>query len=118
MISLVMPRPITGIVPDRTPLTGDVVIRRAGPDGTPIYAMSAVPGPDQCGCATRAETERIARSFARRSEVSLWFAETPLDFMLLDSFRPPTRKHRPSRASDGTPGAIRGRQAAAPRPAV
>jgi hypothetical protein len=111
MISLVTHRPGAGVVPDRVPQAGDVVVRSAAPDATPQYVMSAVPGPDQCGCATRAEAVRMARSFARRCGVSLWFAENPRDFTLLESFRPPSRQLRPG---DGTPGAAHGRQMASP----
>ena len=62
-------------MPDGIPETGDVVIHSSGPDATPSYAICAVPGPDQFGCATRKEAERMARSCAKRSGVNLWFSE-------------------------------------------
>lgn len=110
MISLVKHRPGTDIVPDRVPQTGDVIIRGSAPDAPPLYAMSTVPGPDQCGCTTRAETERQARRFARSCGVSLWFAENPRDYTLVVSFRQRSRRQRPSRPIDGTPEASRSRQ--------
>lgn len=105
MISLATQRPSPGLGPDRMPQTGDVVIRRAGPDATPIYAMSTVPGPDQCGCATRTDTEQVARRFAGRCGVNLWFTENSRDFTLLASFRPVSRQQRPTRAIEGPDGA-------------
>jgi len=48
-------------MPDSIPETGDVVIHSSGSLVTPSYAIRAVPGPDQFGCATREEAERMAR---------------------------------------------------------
>ena len=47
-------------MPDNIPETGDVVIHSSGSHATPSFAIRAVPGPDQFGCATRAEAERMA----------------------------------------------------------
>jgi hypothetical protein len=94
---------------DHMPQTGDVVVRNCGPDATPRYAMCAVPGPDQCGCPTRAEAERIARGFAQRSSVSLWFAESPRAFILLACFRPLAR----TSPHDTRCAEVQGRQSAA-----
>ena len=47
---------------DNIPETGDVVIHNSDSDETPSYAIYAVPGPDQFGCATRGEAERMART--------------------------------------------------------
>ena len=63
-------------MPDNIPETGDVVIHNSGSPATPSFAIRAVPGPDQFGCATRAEAERMARSCAKRSGVNLWFSES------------------------------------------
>jgi hypothetical protein len=74
-------------MPDDIPETGDVVIHSSESHATPSYAIYAVPGPDQFGCATRGEAERMARSCAKRSGVSLWFSEGPSGFTLLARFR-------------------------------
>jgi len=74
-------------MPDDIPETGDVVIHDSGSDTTPSFAIRAVPGPDQFGCATRGEAERMARSCAKRSGVNLWFSESPSVFTLLARFR-------------------------------
>jgi hypothetical protein len=79
-----------------TPETGDVVIHNGGSHATPSFAIRAVPGPDQFGCATRGEAERMARSCAKRSGVNLWFSESPTDFTLLGRFRGAARQ-RPRR---------------------
>ena len=62
---------------DNVPETGDVVIHKSESGEMPSFAISAVPGPDQFGCATRGEAERMARSCAKRSGVNLWFSEDP-----------------------------------------
>lgn len=72
---------------DNIPETGDVVIHNSGSDEMPSFAISAAPGPDQFGCATRAEAERMARFCAKRSGVDLWFSESLTDFTLLGRFR-------------------------------
>jgi hypothetical protein len=74
-------------MPDNIPETGDIVIHSSGSHATPSFAIRAVPGPDQFGCATRGEAERMARSYARRSGVNLWFSDSPTDFTLVDRFR-------------------------------
>jgi hypothetical protein len=79
---------------DKIPEAGDVVIKSWGSRATPSYVIRAVPGPDQCGCATRGEAERMARSFAKRSGVDLWFSESPTDFTLLARFHGPARQPR------------------------
>jgi hypothetical protein len=70
-------------MPDNIPETGDVVIHSSGSHAPPSFAIRAVPGPDQFGCATRAEAERMARSCAKCSGVNLWFSESLTDFTLL-----------------------------------
>jgi hypothetical protein len=44
-------------------------------------------GPHQFGCATRGETERMARCCAKRSGVNLSCSEGPSGFTLLARFR-------------------------------
>jgi hypothetical protein len=102
-------------MPDNIPETRDVVIRKSGPDATPTYAICAVPGPDQFGCATRGEAERMARSCAKRSGVNLWFSESPIGFTLLASFRAHAREPRPTRSTAGAIGAIHSRELRAAR---
>ena len=51
-------------MPDSIPETGDVVIHSSGSHETQSFAIRAVPGPDQFGCATRGEAERLARTCA------------------------------------------------------
>ena len=79
-------------MPDNIPETGDVVIHSSGSHATPSFAIRAVPGPDQFGCATRTEAEQIARSCAKRSGVNLWFSESLTDFTLLGRFRGAARQ--------------------------
>ncbi len=73
------------------PDNGDVVIRTGGPGAESSFVVRAVPGPDQYGCATRAEAVRLARSYAEHAGVSLWFAESPNQFTRLACFRAPAR---------------------------
>jgi hypothetical protein len=49
-------------MPDNIPESGDVVIHNSGSHAAPSFAIRAVPGPDQFGCATRGEAERMART--------------------------------------------------------
>ena len=86
-------------MPDDIPETGDVVIHSNGNDATPTYAICAIPGPDQFGCATRAEAERMARSCAKRSGVNLWFSESPSGSTLLARFRGVVHKQQRRRTA-------------------
>jgi len=95
-------------MPDDIPETGDVVIHDSGSDTTPLFAIRAVPGPDQFSCATRGQAERMARSCAKRSGVNLWFSESPSVFTLLARFRGPTRQQR--QRTPSTDGALVGRR--------
>jgi len=74
-------------MPDNIPETGDVVIHSSGSGETQSFAIRAVPGPDQLGCATRGEADRMARTCAKRSGVDLWFSEGRSGFTLLARFR-------------------------------
>jgi len=74
-------------MPDNIPQAGDVVIHSSGSHTTLSFAVRAVPGPDQFGCETRGEAERMARSYAERSGVDLWFSDGPSGFTLLARFR-------------------------------
>jgi len=85
------------------PGNGDVVIRIGGHGAAPAFLVRAVPGPDQYGCATRAEAARLARSYAEHAGVNLWFAASPNRFTLLARFRAPARPMpQDTRASAGT----------------
>jgi hypothetical protein len=101
-------------MPDGIPETGDVVIHSGGPAATPSYAIRAVPGPDQFGCATRGEAERMARSCAKRSGVNLWFSDSPSGFTLLARFRGAAQQPRRAPSPGGAVGAAHNR---APRAA-
>jgi hypothetical protein len=105
-------------MPDNIPETGDVVIHSSESHATPSYAIYAVPGPDQFGCATRGEAERMARFCAKRFGVNLWFSESPSGFTLLASFRAHARKPRPTRSTAGAIGAIHNRELRATRGTV
>jgi hypothetical protein len=85
-------------MPDNIPATVDVVIHSSGSQTRPSFAIRAVPGPDQFGCTTRGEAERLARSCAKRSGVDLWFSEGPSGFTLLARFRGPARQQRRERS--------------------
>jgi len=82
-------------MPDNIPETGDVVIHSRESDATPSSAIYAVPGPDQLGCAIRAEAEGVARSYAKRAGVNLWLSEGARGFTLLVRFREAMRGQRP-----------------------
>src|SRR6478609_1295546 len=96
-------------MPDNIPETGDVVIHSIGSPETPSFAIRAVPGPDQFGCTTRREAERVARTCAKRCGVDLWFSENPSGFTLLTRFRRTVRQ-RPRR-TDATDDAVAGQEA-------
>jgi len=64
------------------PENGDVVIRRDGPNATPSYVISAIPGPDEVACATLAEAVSMARSYAEHARVNLWLARVGNEFTL------------------------------------
>jgi len=81
-------------MPDNIPETGDVVIHSSESDATPSYVIYAVPGPDQVGCATRGEAERMARSYAKRAGLNLWLSEGPSGFTLLARYRGAARGQR------------------------
>ncbi len=96
---------------DNMPATGDVVIHSSASHATTSYAIYAVPGPDQFGCATRAEAERMARSYAKRSGVNLWFSEGPSGLTLLARFRGANRGQRRRTPSIDVPtGAVPNRR--------
>jgi len=67
------------------PENGDVVIRRPGSERSCI--VGCVPGPDQIRCATRADAERVAGSYAEHARVNAWAAESPNGFTLVAHFR-------------------------------
>jgi hypothetical protein len=93
-------------MPDNVPENGDVVIHSNESPPTPSYAIYAVPGPDQFGCTSRGEAERIARSCARRFGVNLWFSEGPNGYTLLARFRDAARaKRQRTTCIDGAIGA-------------
>src|SRR6188472_3600594 len=103
-------------MPDNIPETGDVVIHSSGSHAAPSFAIRAVPGPHQFGCATRGEAERMARSCAERSAVNLWFSEGPSGFTLLARFRGAARREpRRARPNDDAIGAMPNRELQAAR---
>jgi Fe-S cluster biogenesis protein NfuA len=67
----------------RSPRSGDVVIRDRGSKADPPYVVRSVPGPEQFCVATRAEAAAVARSYAERARVDVWFAERPGWFTLV-----------------------------------
>jgi hypothetical protein len=67
------------------PEYGDVVMRTLGSERS--FYVSCVPGPDQVRCATRADAERVAGSFAGHAGVNVWAAESPNVFTLVATFR-------------------------------
>lgn len=77
---------------DRIPESGDILIRSGGSDTIGAYTISTVPGPDQFGCATRGEMERLGRFCARRCRVDLWLSDSRRTFTLLARFREPARQ--------------------------
>jgi hypothetical protein len=72
------------------PQDGDVVIRRDDSADTPLYALSAAPGPDQFGYGRPADAERMARCYAEYAAVDVWRAEGLTAFSLIARFRGPT----------------------------
>lgn len=70
------------------PEDGDLIIRRLE-SATTVCVIRAVPGPDQLACATLAEAERVARSYAEHARVNLWLAQSRSAFTLLSLARRP-----------------------------
>ncbi len=100
-------------MPDNTPQTGDLVIHSSESHATPSYAIYAVPGPDQLGCATRAEAEGMGRSYAERAGRNLWLSEGASVFTLLARFRAAARGQRRRTSSiDVATGAVPSRRPA------
>ena len=79
---------------------GDVLIHRGNPETEPAFVLLSVPGPDQFGCATGAEAERLARSYAAHAGVNVWSAASPNELTLIACFRRSTR-HTPPSAESG-----------------
>ena len=69
------------------PQKGDVVIRSTGAAAKTSYTLSTVPGPDQFGCASRAEAAQWARAYAGYAAVDVWRADGPSGFSLIARFR-------------------------------
>jgi hypothetical protein len=86
---------------DRTPESGDLLIRSGGSDAIGAYTISTVPGPDQFGCAMRGEMERLGRFCARRGRVDLWLSDGRRTFTLLARFREPARQLALDAATSG-----------------
>lgn len=78
------------------PQNGDVVIRRDDSADTPLYALSAVPEPDQFGCTNPADAERMARCYAEHAAVDVWRAESPTGFSVIARFRGSTTHATPN----------------------
>jgi hypothetical protein len=51
---------------------GDVVVRTLVNGAHRRYALSAVPGPDQCHYPTLPEASRAAREYASQRQVDVW----------------------------------------------
>lgn len=69
-----------------SPADGDVIVRRERRDGTFVYVLYAVPGPDQYVLRTREEGVTQALTFAKRHGVRAWLADGECDtFALLEN---------------------------------
>lgn len=72
----------------QVPEAGDLIIRRLE-SATTVCVIRAFPGPDQLACASQAEAERVARSYAEHARVNLWLAQAGSAFTLLSRARRP-----------------------------
>ena len=77
---------------------GDIVVHRCQQGAIPAFAVRAVPGPDQLGCATRAKADELARSYAEHAGVDAWFQDSTNAVTLLARFR-----HAEGKARRGSP---------------
>ena len=86
----------------QAPEDGDLIIGRVEFAKTMICVVRAFPGPDQLACATQAEAERVARSYAEHARVNVWLAQTATAFTLVSSARltmwPTSRRQHVTRA--------------------
>jgi hypothetical protein len=69
------------------PESGDIVIRHDVRDGRRVFAMHAVPGPDQCLLSSQDDAVRQAVVFAKREHVRVWSTDDGAAFVLLRDFR-------------------------------
>lgn len=76
-----------GLIVTGVPEDGDLVIRPADSGTAVAYLVRAVPGPDQLTCATRAEAEQVAGSYAAHAGVNVWLARTATAFTLVSRSR-------------------------------
>ena len=71
------------------PEDGDLIVRRVESAKSSVCVVSAFPGPDQLTCATQAEAERVAGSYAGHARVNVWLAQTATAFTLVSRSRRP-----------------------------
>jgi len=73
------------------PEAGDVVVRQAMQEGSVVYVMRTVPGPDQFFLRTRQAAVERALAFAKRARVGAWFSNGEADIVRLEEV--PSQKH-------------------------
>ena len=74
------------------PENGDIVVRQEKREGTLVYVLHTVPGPDQYLLRTREEAVAQALTFAKGARVRAWLASGESDVVLLGEFQVPTSK--------------------------
>ena len=75
------------------PANGDIVVREETREGTLVYVLHTVPGPDQDVLRTREEAVAQALTFAKGARVRAWLASSAeSDVVLLGELQVPTSK--------------------------
>jgi hypothetical protein len=75
-----------------SPQDGDVVVRCEA-DGRLYYTVRQLPGIVQFSAGVRDEAVRVAREFAQRYAVDVWYGEGGT-YRLLEAYRPRTSRSR------------------------
>lgn len=70
-----------------TPEDGDITMRAEVREGTLVFVLRAVPGPDQFILPARETALVRARTVARRRGVRVWLADSDGPFTLLEDVR-------------------------------
>jgi hypothetical protein len=69
------------------PEDGDIVIQHQECDGGRVFALRAMPRPEQILVRSRDEAVRQGIAFARREGVRVWVTDERTGFVLLEDFR-------------------------------
>jgi len=75
-----------------TPRAGDIVVRQETRQGTLVYVLHTVPGPEQYLIRTREEAVGQALKFAKRAHLRAWLANEDDVVLLGEGQVPKSRK--------------------------